>query len=244
MVVEALTVAPALGAGTARLPEAIRTRLRELGRAQVPDILSPDFADVLRRAAPGADYNTVTRRGTGHVDLPRAWLESLELPQRQGLGRVIQESAADDFQYLFDSFPIHDLRRQGRAPAPWAELVDFLNGAPFLGLMRDLTGEPRIAMADAQLTRFRKGHFLTRHDDDEGGKHRYYAYVLGLTPRWRMDWGGLLAFEDALGNVSEAFTPRFNTLNLFKVPQAHSVTQVALSAGGDRIAVSGWLRGV
>lgn len=45
------------------------------------------------------------------------------------------------------------------------------------------------------------------------------------------------------GNVAEAFTPRFNTLNLLKVPTPHSVTQVALSAAADRISVTGWLRG-
>ena len=45
------------------------------------------------------------------------------------------------------------------------------------------------------------------------------------------------------GNVAEAFTPCFNTLNLLRVPTPHSVTQVALSAGEDRISVTGWLRG-
>lgn len=43
--------------------------------------------------------------------------------------------------------------------------------------------------------------------------------------------------------MAEAFTPRFNTLNLLKVPSPHSVTQVALSAGADRLSVTGWLRG-
>ncbi|WP_426039530.1 2OG-Fe(II) oxygenase family protein [Brevundimonas sp. DC300-4] len=93
------------------------------------------------------------------------------------------------------------------------------------------------------MTRFRKGHFLTEHDDTAEGKNRLYAYVLGLTPGWRIDWGGLLAFHDAEGNVGEAFTPRFNTLNLLKVPAPHSVTQVALSAGADRVSITGWLRG-
>lgn len=244
MFVESVDVRPGLSTGLGPLTETIGARLRREGRAQVPDILNLDYAESLREAALRADYNTVTRRGSGHVDLPRAWLDSLAPVQRQGLGQVIQESAAEGFQYLFDSYPIHDLHGAGQAPTPWAQLVDFLNGSAFLDLMREITGEPRIAMADAQLTRFRKGHFLNSHDDGEAGKNRYFAYVLGLTPGWRLDWGGLLAFEDETGNVAEAFTPRFNALNLLKVPQPHSVTQVALSAGHDRIAVSGWLRGV
>ena len=133
--------------------------------------------------------------------------------------------------------------QDGRAAPIWRDLHAFLNGEGFLGLMRDVTGEARIAMADAQLTRFRPGHFLTEHDDHAEGKNRFYAYVLNLTPAWRIEWGGLLAFHGPDGNVAEAFTPRFNTLNLLRVPTPHSVTQVALSAGADRISVTGWLRG-
>ena len=221
-----------------------RKRLAATGRAQVIDCLNPAYADHLRVQAEGVDFNTVTLRASGHVDLPSAWLASLQPEQKQALGQAVQNSAADEFQYLYDNHPVFDLVQAGAAAPVWADLLTFLNSPAFLDLMRDLTGEPRIAMADAQLTRFRKGHFLTTHDDQAEGKNRYFAYVLGLTPGWRIDWGGLLAFHGADGNVSEAFTPRFNTLNLLKVPTPHSVTQVALSAGGDRLSITGWLRGI
>jgi SM-20-related protein len=222
----------------------VRARLIETGRAQLVDLLDPAYASSLKTSAEGVDYNVVTQRGTGHVDFPSAWLASLQPQQKQALGEAIQDGATEGFQYLYDNHPIYDLNAIGAAAPVWAELMAFLNGETFLGLMRDVTGEPRIAMADAQLTRFRRGHFLTTHDDQVEGKHRYYAYVLGLTDRWKIDWGGLLAFHGEDGNVAEAFTPRFNTLNLLKVPAPHSVTQVALSAGADRISVTGWLRGV
>lgn len=223
---------------------AIRERLHRTGRAQVEGVLAAGDALALNQAAAGAEYNIVTRRGSGHVDLPAAWLESLRPVQKTALGQAIQTSARDDFQYLYDNHPIFDLVQAGQAGPIWADLLAFLNGEDFLSLMRDLTGEPRIAMADAQLTRFRVGHFLTEHDDHAEGKDRFFAYVLNLTPAWRIEWGGLLAFHGMDGNVAEAFTPRFNTLNLLKVPSPHSVTQVALSAGSDRISVTGWLRGV
>jgi hypothetical protein len=230
----------------ADLPEArraaIRARLAATGRGQVTDLLAAEDAQALSAAAGEAPYNTVTRRGSGHVDLPAAWLASLTPPQKTGLGEVIQTSARSEFQYLYDNHPIYDLSQMGQAEPVWAGLVDFLNGEAFLGLMRDLTGDPELALADAQLTRFRPGHFLTQHDDHAEGKGRRYAYVLGLSPAWSIDWGGLLAFHGDDGNVSEAFTPRFNTLNLLKTPQPHSVTQVALNAGGDRLSVTGWLR--
>jgi SM-20-related protein len=235
---------PALAPQNGAVRAAIRDRLARTGRAQVLDLLTEPYAAHLRSEAIGADYNVVTLRGTGHIDLPAAWLASLQPEQKQGLGEAVQAAATDGFQYLYDNHPIFDLVEAGAAQPVWADLVAFLNGEPFLDLMRDLTGEPRIAMADAQLTRFRRGHFLTSHDDSAEGKNRYYAFVLGLTDRWRIDWGGLLAFHGEDGNVAEAFTPRFNTLNLLKVPAPHSVTQVALSAGADRISVTGWLRGL
>lgn len=235
---------PALAEHSPATLSAVRDRLSATGRAQLHGLLTEAYAAHLRVEAEGADYNVVTRRSTGHVDLPAAWLHSLEPRQRQALGETVQASATDQFQYLFDNHPIYDMAEAGNAAPVWAELVAFLNGDAFLSLMRTATGEARIAMVDAQLTRFRKGHFLTEHDDTAEGKNRHYAYVLGLTPGWRIDWGGLLAFHDAEGNLAEAFTPRFNTLNLLKVPTPHSVTQVALSAGADRVSVTGWLRGV
>ena len=223
---------------------AIRERLARTGRTQIDGVLVPADAQALYETATTADYNVVTRRGTGHVDLPAAWLASLTPDQKRGLGQAVQVSAQADFQYLYDNHPIYDLVEAGQAAPVWANLLAFLNGPVFLDLMRDVTGEARIALADAQLTRYRAGHFLTEHDDHADGKNRFFAYVLNLTPVWRIEWGGLLAFHGADGNVSEAFTPRFNTLNLLKVPAPHSVTQVALSAAADRISVTGWLRGL
>jgi SM-20-related protein len=67
--------------------------------------------------------------------------------------------------------------------------------------------------------------------------------VLNLTPGWRAEWGGLLLFHDADGHVAEAYAPKFNTLNIFRVPQWHSVSQVASYVDQDRLAITGWIRG-
>ncbi|MFN7112615.1 MAG: 2OG-Fe(II) oxygenase, partial [Brevundimonas sp.] len=191
---------------------AIRERLARTGRTQIDGVLAPADAQTLYEAAAAADYNVVTRRGTGHVDLPAAWLASLQPDKKTALGQAVQVSALDEFQYLYDNHTIYDLVKAGQEAPVWRDLLTFLNGPAFLNLMRDVTGEAQIALADAQLTRYRAGHFLTEHDDHAEGKNRFFAYVLNLTPVWRIEWGGLLAFHGADGNVSEAFTPRFNTL--------------------------------
>jgi Rps23 Pro-64 3,4-dihydroxylase Tpa1-like proline 4-hydroxylase len=66
--------------------------------------------------------------------------------------------------------------------------------------------------------------------------------VLGLTPGWRAEWGGLLMFHERGGDIERALMPRFNVLNVFAVPQLHSVSAVAPFAGNDRLSVTGWLR--
>ena len=83
---------------------------------------------------------------------------------------------------------------------------------------------------------------LTAHDDEIAGKKRHAAYVFGLTPQWKTEWGGLLLFHTADGDVAHGLLPRFNTLNIFKVPQLHSVSMVNEAAAYRRYSITGWLR--
>ena len=62
------------------------------------------------------------------------------------------------------------------------------------------------------------------------------------SPIWDRDWGGLLQFFDAEDNIEAAFKPSFNTLNIFTVPQHHSVSMVATYVQAQRLAVTGWFR--
>lgn len=223
---------------------ALAKRLAGVGRVQIPAFLEPAAATPLLETARGdTPFQTVTTNSQGHVDLPAAWIESLTPDQKAEFGKAVQDSATSRFQYLYDNYPIWDLSQAGKLTGRWAELLAFLNGDAFLDWARRFTGEDRITYCDAQVTRYRRGHFLTAHDDDVEGKGRFFAYVLNLSPDWRIDWGGLLMFHGDDGHVAEAFTPGFGALNLLKVPAAHSVSQVALCAGDDRISVTGWLRG-
>ena len=92
-----------------------------------------------------------------------------------------------------------------------------------LNMLRKIVGDDAVAMADAQATAYAPGDFLTGHDDGVAGKNRVAAYVLGLTPAWRCEWGGLLLFHGVQGDAAEAWVPHFNTLNIFAVPQPLSL---------------------
>lgn len=78
----------------------------------------------------------------------------------------------------------------GAIPSPASRSI--CRGGPIRDLIRDITGDRDIRFADAQATAFSPGDFLTGHDDRFAGKDRRAAYVLGLTPVWRLEWGGLL----------------------------------------------------
>ena len=182
--------------------------------------------------------------GGGTVaEIPIEMLEAMSIDQRAKLTALAHAEARDGFHYMFDTVRISDTLEKGQTlPAFYRSIFDFLNSEAFLAFVRTLTGDPRATYVDAQATRFLPGHYLTKHDDRKPTASRLYAYVLNLTPTWRADWGGLLSFHDDDGHVAEAYTPSWNALNIFQVPQPHSVSFVAPFAGGPRLSITGWIR--
>ena len=171
--------------------------------------------------------------------------EALARPE---LMRQVQAGAyarAQDglFSFLYDW---HNLTQTGD-PYPQAghylrQMTDFLEGEAFLDFCRKVTGLAAIAFADAQATRYLPGHFLRRHDARGPEHKRLAAYVINLTPGWRAEWGGQLQFLEPGGPALRSFSPVFNALNIFAVPQSHFVSPVAPYAGGPRLSITGWLR--
>lgn len=225
-------------------PSASAVAARYRRRAHIPEFLSPPDADALHGAlAALARWNTVTRSGDRHLDLDAAGLSDLAPNDQVRFEYAVHEQARRGFQYLFDNYPIADAYYAGTiVSAELARLFEFLNGAETIAFVREVTGIAEIDFADAQATRYRPGCFLTEHDDAIDGKNRCAAYVLNLTRGWRADWGGLLMFVGEDGHVEEAYTPKFNALNIFSVPQRHCVSIVAPFAPFARLSVTGWFR--
>ncbi|HYF22418.1 MAG TPA: 2OG-Fe(II) oxygenase family protein [Caulobacteraceae bacterium] len=213
------------------------------GRLHIPGFLTAASATELQRAAARAPFikSWFMEGRSFESDLER--LRTAAPTERAELERSVHAAAREGFAYAFDTYRLSDTVEAGGAvPAVLRTLHVFLNGPAFQGFVRALTGDVRGVYCDSQVTRYRSGDFLTAHHDDKPGQNRLYAYVLNLTPRWRTDWGGLLAFHDPDGHVAEAYTPTFNALNIFRVPQDHAVTVVAPFSGGDRLSVTGWIR--
>ena len=227
-------------------PNAIAPLLKKFGRLHIPDILAPADANAVAQALAGAPYaRTFLVRGKGFRATPEAY-EASPRQIRAEVETAIVHGARTGFQYDFDNWPVSDEieadRRLGGPVAAIEAAYDLLNSQAGLGFLRQITGDDRIAYVDAQATRYRAGQFLTAHDDELEGRNRLYAYVLNLTAGWRIEWGGLLLFHDADGHVAEGYAPRFNSLNIFRVPQWHSVSQVASYVDQSRLAITGWIR--
>ena len=214
------------------------------GRVHVSGFLTPDTAEALAEViAAETRWNLVAQLDGNHVDLDAAGMEKLEPLKREEFSIAVHAQARGGFQYLYENFPLYDIVHHNTLPDhPLIDLFTFLNGPDFLGFARRLVGTDDIGFADAQVTRYGPGHFLTSHDDAVSGKDRRAAYVLNLTREWRADWGGQLLFFDEAGNVTGGFTPSWNALNVFRVPALHSVALVAPFAKGRRTSITGWLR--
>lgn len=225
-------------------PAAIREVFARSGRVHIPDLLQAESAQAIHRALSAAkDWQLSLNSGERHLDLSEEQLQLLPTAQQVLLVERVHQNARSAFQYVFNNIPMHDLHaRAALHEQTLVQTCDLLNSAEFLALMREITGMPAIAFADSQATWYRPGHFLTTHDDAVDGKNRLVAYVLSLTQHWQADWGGILQFIDEDGHVAEGYTPRFNALNLFRVPQRHCVSYVTPAAGAARYSITGWLR--
>jgi len=194
---------------------ALNAAFRDQGVVQVEDLLSAEDADRLRLCLLEHVPWGLAYYDEGPKFLraqARAALSSADLAE---IGAKVRQRAARQYQYFYESYPMLDAYLQ-----QWGEV-------PLLD----------------QATRYAPGHFLRRHDDiSREGETWLVAHVLNLTPEWEPDWGGYLQLYDGRDDVWRALKPRFNVLNLMRVPQPHSVTSVAPFAAAARYAITGWFR--
>lgn len=179
----------------------------------------------------------------GPTELTQEQWAAMSREQREQIDASIMAAGKERFEGRFLSLRFSDDGEIYGGEIPeLVELSKFLNDEKFLGYVRTVTGNPDVGLADAQATLYRPGDFLHTHDDIFASKRRIAAYVLNLTPRWKPEWGGLLAFPDDDGNITRAFTPTWNALNILRVPQRHFVSSVAAFGTEGRYSVTGWLR--
>ncbi len=227
---------------------ALAARFAATGRVQVRGVLTEPSARELQSVlASATEWGMAVGMGKAK---PRSFRASeTRDPQRQqelqqAAKRAEEHTACGEYGFRFAHYPILTAVQEGWAPGgPHEILLEHLNAPEFMALARAVTGIDTLFKADGQATLFGPGHYLGRHIDSHVADGWEVAYVLNLArDDWHPDWGGYLLFLDEDGDVIEGFRPRFNALNLFRVPQSHLVSYVPRFAPMGRLAVTGWLR--
>lgn len=226
--------------------EAARLFARD-GRVQIRNVLTAESAANLQAiVARQTPWGIAWQAGaSGPQRLDAAKIAAMPGPDQRALvDRIHQAAARGEYAVRFTQYAMLDAYLQSAVTTgPHDVVLEHLNDGPFLDLVRSVTGIPELRKADAQATLYGPGDFLSVHNDSHVAEGWRVAYVLNLTTAdWQPDWGGYLNFLDADGDVSCGWKPRFNTLNLIRVPQLHQVTYVPPFAPRARFAITGWLR--
>jgi SM-20-related protein len=225
----------------------LANRFATHGRVQVRDFLTPESArnmhDVLANATPwGFSWKAGSE---DHRHLRADQLRSMPPAEREAISRAVAGAAhRGEYAVRFASYPILDAYLQRWSPdSPQDILLEHINAAPFLDLAREICGIPELRKADAQATLFAPGDHLGLHTDSHVAEGWRVAYVMNFADAdWKPDWGGYLNFYSNEGDIVEGWRPRFNALNLLRVPQLHAVSYVPPFAPVGRFAITGWLR--
>jgi hypothetical protein len=224
---------------------ALAEEFARCGRVQIAPFLETHVSAerLLQHVCRRKDWRVTIRTAADQPTvIDRSDWEALRPPEREGLMKLAAPDDVDSFRYVFEEIVTVGPDFENREPGTFlGQFADFMSTAPVLDAIRRITGATDIAGADLRATCYRSGHFLTRHNDTSTGMRRV-AYVLGLTPRWRPEWGGMLMFHNERGDVELGLMPRMNVLNIFAVPQIHSVSLISSSAPDPRYAVTGWFR--
>lgn len=179
----------------------------------------------------------------GVIEMTRSARARMSGKRRAALDAKVYAGARHGFQYRYEGLRVPDDPEMfDKQDDPLTQFAKLMSSKAMLAMLRAVTGHGELSFTDGHATAYGPGDFLTGHDDNVAGKKRLSAYVFGLTRGWRLEWGGLLLFHGPDDHLVTGHVPCFNTLDLFAVPQQHSVSAVTPAAPVRRYAVTGWLR--
>jgi Rps23 Pro-64 3,4-dihydroxylase Tpa1-like proline 4-hydroxylase len=217
------------------------------GRVQIRDFLTDPAARTIHRVlSRETPWGLAWRAGEdGPNSLRRRQLAAAPPAQMQAMSaRIAAAARGRDYAFVYAQYPmLTAVQEQWREHDALDFLMEHINAEPMMRLVRDVAAIPSLIKADAQATLYAPNHFLAVHDDSDVAEGRQVAYVMNFCAEdWRPDWGGYLMFYDEDGDAVAGFRPRFNALNMFRVPQKHNVTYVPPFAPAGRFAITGWFR--
>lgn len=214
----------------------------QTGRVRVYGLLAEGALELHDYLRAREDWIQVIHAPGAPIELSRDERAAMGPRRYSKIEADINARGRSGFQYRYEAIRIPRVDEYVAGEDILMAFADFLQSPDMLGLIHDITGQKPGLFVNGQATSYGTGDFLTGHDDNVAGDGRMAAFVLGLTKMWRLEWGGLLLFHGPHDRTAEALVPRFNTLDMFRVPQQHSVSYVSPSAGFSRMALTGWYR--
>ncbi|HYD24560.1 MAG TPA: 2OG-Fe(II) oxygenase family protein [Croceibacterium sp.] len=220
--------------------DALAVAYRAHGRIRIQRLLGEGAPELYHHLEGTEHWIQLVNKQRGAHELPLADWHAPRSRRRTVLEREMYQRARDGFQYSYAALRVP---QQGEStPDPvLAAIAELMRGPAMVAMLEAVTGIAAPRFTDGQVTSYGQGDFLTGHDDDVVGSRRQAAFVYGLTPQWRLEWGGLLLFHEPGQVEVSGLVPQFNTLDLFSVPRYHSVSQVTRAAPRRRYCVTGWL---
>ena len=213
------------------------------GRVRIYRLLEPEgVAALYDHLCTREDWWRLINTPDGVVELDRAARTEMGARRVQAIDRAAYARVREGFQYRYEGLRVPAGAAEMAVDDPLSDFAALMSSEPMLAMLRAVTGDDDLSFTDGHATSYGPGDFLTCHDDDVAGKNRRAAYVFGMTPHWKPEYGGLLLFHDDNDLSVTGMVPGFNTLDLFAVPRRHSVSMVTPSAPSQRFAVTGWLR--
>lgn len=221
---------------------AIRRDYDEHGRVRIYSLLADGAPELYEHLIARTDWFHAFTTDRGIMKLEAADKAALSPQEWAAIEAQAHERARRAFQYRYEAVRVPEPGEAAGQDDLLARFVEWLHGQELTGFVESVTGQSGFSFSEGQVTAYGPGDFLTGHDDGVEGKNRLTAMVFGLTPYWRLEYGGLLIFHGENDRMFSGNVPRFNTLDLFKVPQQHSVSIVTAAAPHRRISITGWLR--
>lgn len=223
--------------------DSLRAEFRERGRVRIYGFLGRGALELYDHLQASTAWIHLINQEDGVIELDAAARSRLGPDKLRRIESEAFQRSRDAFQYRYEAIRVPGAGEDCRGDDVLARYSRFMGSPAVLECIGRITDAPVARFTDGQATSYGVGDFLTCHDDAVEGKDRIAAYVYGLTPGWRIEWGGLLLFHGEQDRTAEALAPRFNTLDLFAVPTPHSVSLVTPAAPHRRYAVTGWLCG-
>ena len=220
---------------------AIASDYHRYGRVRISDFFATGATELRNHLDTTDDWIQLISTDDGALEIDTEERARMTTRRWAKIQSDMHKRACTGFQYSYGGIRVPEDGELDDDNTPLYSFASFVRSGPFLDLLSSITGKGDLHFTDGQATAYGTGDFLTGHDDNVAGKNRVAACVFGLTRVWRLEWGGVLVFHHADHQSGELIVPQFNTLDLFKVPQIHSVSLVTPAAPHRRLAVTGWL---